>query len=93
MLAKSSTILAAALLFAGSAAAQPMPTDPTAAENVRQSQRYEEVLHSNPSFRAKRMQEECGPIEDRQMHDQCVASFGAAPPSAPAAKRPSGPKS
>jgi hypothetical protein len=73
----SPAIFAAALaLAAGAAFAQPMPTDPTAAANVRQSQRYEQVLHSNPSFAKKRMQEECGPITDPQLHQQCVASFG-----------------
>ncbi len=54
-----------------------IPPDPGAAANVRQSEQYEQVLHSNPSFRAKRMQEECGPITDPELHQQCVASFGA----------------
>jgi len=93
MPAKPSTILGAALLLAaaGSASAQKLPPDQSAPENVRQSQRYEEVLHSNPSFRAKRMQEECGPIQDKEMHDQCLASFGGGEPPMP--KRPSRPKS
>jgi len=75
----------AALLIAataGAAAAQPMPTNnPPAQANVRQSERYSQVLRSNPSFRAKRMAEECGPITDPQLHAQCVASFngGSAP--------------
>lgn len=74
----SPAVFAAALIVAagGAAVAQPMPTDPTAAANVRQSERYEQVLHSNPSFAKKRMQEECGPITDPQLHAQCVASFG-----------------
>ena len=76
-------IPAALLISAGYAPAQTMPSDPTAAANVRQSQRYEQVLSSNPSFRAKRVQEECGPITDAELHASCVASFGggAAPPS------------
>jgi len=71
------------LTSVGYASAQTMPSDPTAAANVRQSQRYEQVLSSNPSFRAKRMQEECGPITDAELHASCVASFGggAPPPS------------
>jgi hypothetical protein len=72
-------VLAGALMVAvaGAAASQPMPANnPAAAANVQQSERYEQVLHSNPSFRAKRMQEECGPITDPQLHSQCVASFG-----------------
>jgi len=82
MLAKPSTILAAALLLAvaGSATAQTMPKDQSAAENVRQSQQYDQLLRSNPGFRARRMQEECGPITDPELHAQCIASFGGSPP-------------
>jgi hypothetical protein len=74
-----SIALAAAALVALAipASAQNIPPDPGAAANVRQSEQYEQVLHSNPSFRAKRMQEECGPINDPQLHQQCVDSFGA----------------
>lgn len=77
MLKHLSVVAAAALLagFAGAASAQTMPKDPGAAANVRQSQQYEQVLHGNSSFRAKRMQEECGPITDPQLHASCVASF------------------
>ena len=45
-------------------------------ENVRDSARYEALVHSNPNFRAVREQKECGPIDDPQMHANCVASFG-----------------
>jgi hypothetical protein len=79
-------ISAAALVIAsvGDVAAQTIPPDPGAAANVRQSQQYEQVLSSNPAFRAKRMQQECGPVTDPELHASCVASFGgegAAPPS------------
>src|ERR1051326_2645768 len=47
-----------------------------AQHNVRDSQRYDAVLNTNPNFRAKRMQKECGPIDDRQLRDDCLASFG-----------------
>ena len=59
------------------------PPDQSAPANVRQSQQYEQVLRSNPGFRAKRIQEECGPVTDPQLHASCVASFGSdtAPPS------------
>jgi len=71
-------VVAAALIaLALTAHAQTIPPDPGAAANVRQSEQYEQVLRSNPSFRAKRMQEECGPINDPQLHQQCVDSFGA----------------
>ena len=79
----SIVLVAAALIaLAMPASAQNIPPDPGAAANVRQSEQYEQVLRSNPSFRAKRMQEECGPINDPQLHQQCVDSFGAdsAPP-------------
>ncbi len=76
--------LAAALVLAlgGPVSAQQTPPDPGAAANVRQSQTYEQVLQSNPSFRAKRMQQECGPVTDPELHASCVASFGGneAPP-------------
>jgi hypothetical protein len=72
-------LVAAALIAVAlpASAQQKIPPDPGAAANVRQSEQYEQVLHSNPSFRAKRMQQECGPINDPQLHQQCVDSFGA----------------
>jgi hypothetical protein len=76
--------LAAALVLAlsGRVSAQQTPPDPGAAANVKQSQTYDQVLQSNPSFRAKRMQQECGPVTDPELHANCVASFGgdSAPP-------------
>jgi len=74
---------ALALALAGGVSAQQTPPDPGAGANVRQSQTYEQVLQSNPSFRAKRMQQECGPVTDPELHASCVASFGGdgAPPS------------
>ena len=77
--------LAVALVLAlgGRVSAQQTPPDPGAGANVRQSQTYEQVLQSNPSFRAKRMQQECGPVTDPELHASCVASFGGdgAPPA------------
>jgi hypothetical protein len=77
--------LAVALVLAvgGRVSAQQTPPDPGAAANVRQSQTYEQVLQSNSSFRAKRVQQECGPISDPELRASCVASFGGdetAPP-------------
>jgi hypothetical protein len=43
---------------------------------VRDSGRYEAVVHANGSFRANRISKECGPINDPQLHASCVASFG-----------------
>jgi hypothetical protein len=33
-------------------------------------------VHANSSFRANRINKECGPINDPQLHASCVASFG-----------------
>jgi hypothetical protein len=72
--------LAAAVLIAtmaGIAAAQaPMPTNnPEAQANVRASKQYSAAIRSNPSFRKRRVQQECGPITDPELHAACVASF------------------
>ena len=74
-----SCALAGALMLAagGAVLAQQTPPDPGAAANVRESQLYEQTLRSNPAFRAKRMQQECGPITDPQLHQSCIASFDA----------------
>ena len=47
----------------------------SARQNVHDSERYEAVVHSNRGFRANRVRKECGPINDRQLHADCVASF------------------
>jgi hypothetical protein len=85
-------VLAAMLLAAtaGVAAAQapstsppfpssaPMPTNnPEALANVREAKQYNAVMRSNPAFRQRRMQQECGPITDPQLHASCIASFQA----------------
>ena len=48
----------------------------SAQQNVRDSARYEAVVHANSGFRANRVSKECGPINDPQLHANCVASFG-----------------
>jgi hypothetical protein len=76
----SVALLAAPLVMAaGLAAAQaPLPTNnPEALANVRASKEYSAVLRSNPGFRQKRMQIECDPITDPQLHASCIASFNA----------------
>jgi hypothetical protein len=79
------TCLSAAglVLVAGTAWAQRGGSE-SAAQNVRQSQQYESLVCSNPGFRAKRIQQECGPINDPQLHQSCLASFdcGAGAPKA-----------
>ena len=74
---RSCTIFIASLLLLFAAPASGQTPDPGAAANVRQSGQYEGALHSNSSFHAKRIKQECGPINDPQLHQQCVASFGS----------------
>jgi hypothetical protein len=45
-------------------------------QNVRDSDRYEWLVHSNPNFRAIRGRKECGPTEDAPMHADCSPSLG-----------------
>jgi hypothetical protein len=49
-------------------------------QNVLQSERYERLLQTSPSFRQVRMNKECGPISDPQLHADCVASFNRGAP-------------
>ena len=81
--------LAAALMLGASGAvlAQKTPPDPGAAANVRESQLYEQMLRSNPAFRAKRMQQECGTITDAELRASCEASFQAYGPTPTSTKR------
>ena len=44
--------------------------------NNMASARYDRLLQTNPGFRHARMRKECGPINDPQLHAQCMASFG-----------------
>ncbi len=49
----------------------------SAQQNVRESQMYDRLIATNPAFRRARMQKECGPIDDPQLRQSCLASFGA----------------
>ena len=56
----------------------------SARQNVRDSERYEAVVHANSSFRANRVQKECGPINDPQLlvpqlASRVLASKGSRP--------------
>jgi len=71
---------AAALIgAAGTASAQSRPNE-SAEQNVRASRQYDSLVCSNPSFRAKRIAQECGPVSDPELHQSCVASFDCGPP-------------
>ena len=83
-----SIIPAAALLIALAAPVKAqIPPDPGAAANVRESQAYEQMLRGNSAFRAKRMQQECGPITDPELHASCISSFQANGPMPASRKR------
>jgi len=47
----------------------------SAQRNVAESEQYDRLLKGNPAFRQARMRKECGPITDRQLHQQCLDSF------------------
>jgi hypothetical protein len=49
----------------------------SAARNVRESQWYDHLVATNRGFRSSRERKECGPINDAELHSQCMASFGA----------------
>jgi hypothetical protein len=57
----------------------------SAQRNVIESQQYDRLLQTSRGFRQARMNKECGPITDPQLHDQCMASFSQyEPPAGPA---------
>jgi len=47
----------------------------SARRNVVDSDRYERLIHTSPAFRAARIRQECGSINEPDLHQQCVASF------------------
>jgi len=78
--------LMAALIAAGPALAA--PRSESADQNVRESEQYERLLCTNPSFRAKRIAQECGPITDPQLKQSCEASFQCGAPQRRSNKAP-----
>jgi len=46
-----------------------------AQQNVRASEQYEQLLCTNPKFRATRIAKECGPLQGSQFYDNCVHTF------------------
>jgi hypothetical protein len=51
------------------------PASWSARQNVADSQRYEQLVHTNPAFRAARIRKECGMFQDQAEFQQCAASF------------------
>lgn len=68
-------LAAAGLVAAAGTAWAQSPAGEGAQQNVHQSQQYEQLLCSNPGFRAKRIAQECGPLQGSQFYSNCVASF------------------
>jgi len=65
-------------LFGAAGVAVAQSTDnpnETPQQNVRQSQQYQQLTCTNAAFRAKRIAQECGPLQGSQFYDGCVASF------------------
>ena len=55
--------------------------DWSAMRNNIESAQYDRLLQTSRGFRLARMHKECGPINDSQLHDQCLASFGQYEPA------------
>jgi hypothetical protein len=49
--------------------------DWSARRNNIASAHYDRLLQTSMGFRQARMRKECGPINDPQLHQQCLASF------------------
>ena len=47
----------------------------SARQNVIQSRHYDRTLETNRAFREARIRKECGPINDPELHQSCLASF------------------
>ena len=56
--------------------------------NLKEAQQYDRLLETDPAFRMARIQKECGPITDPQLHADCVASFNQFEPMVASATAP-----
>ena len=65
----------AAILMIAASTAFAAPRSESAEQNVRESQQYEQLLCTNAAFRNKRIAQECGPLTDPVLHQNCIASF------------------
>jgi hypothetical protein len=82
------TLIGLAVLAATSAQAAPTSTKvypqhrghETAAQNIRKSQQYDNLVSTNAAFRSSRVRKECGPIRDLALRESCVGSFNAYEP-------------
>ncbi len=60
----------------------------SARQNVIQSRQYDRLLETSGAFRQSRMNKECGPIADAQLHASCVASFNQDEPASSTSPHP-----
>jgi hypothetical protein len=44
-------------------------------QNIRESERYDRLVATDPAFRRLRIRVECGPVTDPVLHQQCIESF------------------
>jgi hypothetical protein len=44
-------------------------------QNIKESERYDRLVATDPAFRRLRMRIECGPITDPVLHQQCIERF------------------
>ena len=65
----------AAVVMIGANLALAAPPSESSEQNLRESEQYERLLCTNAAFRQKRIAQECGPVTDPQLHQNCVASF------------------
>jgi hypothetical protein len=70
-----SCLVAIGVIAVGGAARAQSSAGDSAQQNVRESQQYEQLLCTNAAFRAKRIAQECGPLQGSQFYSNCVASF------------------
>jgi hypothetical protein len=87
MIKSSSSLIAAAILFAstsGAFAAHGLSYSyETPAQNVARSQWYDRLLETNLAFRHYRMRKECGPIDfTAALKGDCLQSFDTFEPMA-----------
>jgi ABC-type transport system substrate-binding protein len=51
------------------------PANWSARQNVAESRRYEQLVHTDPAFRAARIRKECGTVSDPAEFQRCAESF------------------
>jgi len=65
--------------------------DWSARRNVIESAQYDQLLQTSWGFRQARLRKECGPINDPQLHEQCVGSFDQYEPTMVGSSMPPAP--